>query len=87
MALQKPITLKNNFGDDVTFSQAYIRVNQLTGDKHQIMIDVSIHKLRDQQIVDSKNYLFTPDLEGKNFIAQAYDFIKTLPEFAGSIDC
>lgn len=34
-----------------------------------------------------KCYDFTPDLSGKNFIAQAYDYLKTLPEFAGAIDC
>ena len=87
MALEKPITLRNNFGDDVTFSQAYIKVNQLTVDKHQIIIDLVVHKFRNQQIVDSKNYLFAPDLDGKNFIAQAYEYLKTLPEFEGAIDC
>jgi len=87
MALEKPVTLRNNFGDDVTFSQAYIKVNQLTGDKHQIIIDVVIHKLRNQQIVNRKNYFFMPDLDGKNFITQAYEYLKTLPEFEGATDC
>jgi hypothetical protein len=32
-------------------------------------------------------YSFAPDLNGKNFIAQAYEHLKTLPEFAGATDC
>jgi hypothetical protein len=31
--------------------------------------------------------MFTHNLAGKNFIAQAYDHMKTLPEFAGATDC
>jgi len=27
------------------------------------------------------------DINGKNPIAQAYDHAKTLPEFAGAVDC
>ncbi len=87
MALKKQITLKNNFGDDVTFNEAYVKVENLIGNKSQLRIDVSILKRQNEQVVDRKNYLFTPDLNGKNFIAQAYDYMKTLPEWSGAIDC
>jgi hypothetical protein len=87
MALKKQITLKNNFGDDVTFNEAYIKVENLIGNKSQLRFDVSIHKKQNEQIVDRKSYFFTPDLDGKNFIAQAYDHLKTLEEFAGTMDC
>jgi hypothetical protein len=87
MALKKQITLKSNFGDDVTFNEAYIKVETLIGDKTQMRIDVSVYKKQGEQIVDRKNYFFVPDLSGKNFIAQAYDHVKTLPEFAGYMDC
>lgn len=87
MALKKQITLKNNFGDDATFNEAYVKVENLIGNKLQLRIDVSVHKSQNEQVVDRKNYLFTPDLAGKNFIAQAYDYIKTLPEWAGATDC
>ena len=87
MALKKQITLKSNFGDDVTFNEAYIKVETLIGNKTQIRIDVSVHKKQGEQIVDRKNYFFAPNLDGNNFIAQAYEHIKTLPEFAGYMDC
>jgi hypothetical protein len=87
MALKKQITLKSNFGDDVTFNEAYIKVEVLIGDKSQLRIDVSVHKKQNEQVVDRKNYFFTPDLDGKNFIAQAYDHLKTLEEFSNAVDC
>lgn len=87
MALSKQITLTSNFGDDVVFNNAYIKIDNLMGDKTQMRIDVAIHKKQGEQVVGRKNYLFTPDLNGKNFIAQAYDYIKTQPEFAGAADC
>jgi hypothetical protein len=31
--------------------------------------------------------MFFPSLEGNNFIAQAYEHLKTLPEFEGAEDC
>jgi hypothetical protein len=87
MALKKQITLVSNFGDNVLFNEAYIKVENLTGNKSYIRIDVSIQKKVDEQIVDRRNFTFTPDLGGKNFISQAYDHLKTLAEFSGAIDC
>lgn len=87
MALKKQITLKSNFGDDVTFNEAYIKVETLIGNKSQLRIDVSVHKKQNEQVVDRKNYFFTPDLDGKNFVAQAYDHLKTLEEFSNAVDC
>ena len=87
MALKKQITLKSNFGDDVTFSEAYIKVENMMGNKSQMRVDVSILKEVNGIVLERKIYLITPDLGGKNFIAQAYDYMKTLPEFAGSVDC
>ena len=87
MALKKTTTLKNNFGDDVTFIDAYIKIEKLAGNKEQIGINVSFYRKLNEQIIDNKNYLFTPLLEGKNFIAQAYEHLKTLPDFAGAVDC
>jgi hypothetical protein len=87
MALRKQITLKNNFGDNVTFNEAYIKVEALIGDKTQMRVDVAVHKKQGEQVVDRKNYFFTPNLDGSNFIAQAYDYIKFQPDFTGAVDC
>ena len=87
MALKKQITLKSNFGDDVVFDNAYIKVENMMGNKTQMRVDVSILKEANGIVLERKLYLITPDLGGKNFIAQAYDYMKTLPEFAGASDC
>ena len=87
MALKKQITLKSNFGDEVTFNNAYIKVQNMMGNKTQMRVDVSVLKDVNGIVLERKIYLITPDLGGKNFIAQAYDYMKTLPEWAGATDC
>jgi hypothetical protein len=87
MALKKQITLQSNFGDEVVFNDAYIRVDNIAGNKLQLLVDVSVYKKQNDIVVDRKNYLFTPDLNGNNFISQAYNYLKTLPEFEGATDC
>jgi hypothetical protein len=34
-----------------------------------------------------KQFVFAPNLDGPNFIKQAYEHLKTLPEFDGAVDC
>lgn len=87
MALKKQITLKSNFGDDVFFNNPYVKVNALHGNKNSLRIDVNVHKTEGGVILDQHQFYFSPMLDGKNFIAQAYDYLKTLPEFAGATDC
>jgi hypothetical protein len=60
-----------------------------TGDKTKITFDVVCFNKTDDSIVAAlkKQYSFVPNLNGANFIAQAYAHLKTLPEFAGAIDC
>ena len=87
MALKKHMTLKSNFGDDVSFNDAYIKIENVTGNKLQIRADVSIHKKVDGQIIERTYYTFVPSMDGENFIKQAYEYLKTLPEFAGATDC
>ena len=87
MALTKQITLVSNFGDSVSFDKTYIKVDSLVGNKEQMRVYVSTYKKQNEQLISRKNYSFTPDLTGKNFIAQAYDYIKTLPDFSGATDC
>ena len=41
----------------------------------------------DGEIVDGFQIKFVPDLDGPNFIAQAYAHFKALPQLAGAINC
>lgn len=87
MALKKQVTLKSNFGDDVVFNDAYIKIIALSGDKESMRIEVGTHKNADSLALYCRQYYFVPDLSGNNFIAQGYAHLKTMSEFAGATDC
>jgi hypothetical protein len=87
MAISKTLKLKDNFGVEVTFENAYVKVVHINGSKEILHAHVCIHNKKDGAQIESKSFAFPLFLDGKNFIAQAYDHIKTLPEFAGASDC
>jgi hypothetical protein len=86
MALQKNLTLENNFDEQSMFPNAYIKVQSVSGNKERMTAVVVMHKEKDGFCLRSKSYNFVPDLSS-NFIAQAYNHLKTLPEFSGAMDC
>jgi hypothetical protein len=87
MALKKTVILKNNFGEDSVFANAYIRVMQVIGTKRSCSASVQICKSSDGAVLQTSEYSFGVDLEGGNFIKQSYEYLKTLPDFADAIDC
>lgn len=87
MALQKSITLKTNFDTDIAFPTAYIKVRSVNMSKEFAQMNVDFHSDANGKVVNMKQYDFVATLEGNNPIKQAYLHLKTLPEFAGSVDC
>lgn len=87
MAIKKSITLESNFGDLVVFTDAYIKVVNLGGNKENLSADYAVLKEKDGRFLKAGSVSFAPVLEGDNFIAQAYEQLKTLPEFADAVDC
>jgi len=87
MALSKTVVFKNNFQEDSTFHNAYIKVESINGNKNRITAKVVWRKQKDTDALATENFAFAPVIDGKNFIAQAYEHLKTLPEFAGATDC
>lgn len=66
-------------------SDQYIRIDKIEGDKNQLRATYSVKMA---YYPDSHGYFaFVPDMNGPNFIKQAYEHLKTLPEFADSEDC
>lgn len=63
---------------------AYIKVEIVTASKESANVSVSFTD-NDKSIL--KFYEFTPGLNGSNFIKQAYEHLKTLPEFKDAEDC
>lgn len=86
MALKKTIKLTDNFDEEIAFADAYIKVSRIEGNKSILNIFVSVFKSDATKHLYTKPYQLVPSLSGDNFIAQAYAHLKTLPEFAGSVD-
>jgi len=86
MALQKAIQFKTIYGD-ITVSGVYIKVDQITASKESGSATLRYFKGKEGALLNESRVDFPVDIEGKNFIAQAYDHIKTLSEFTDAVDC
>ena len=63
---------------------AYVKVETVSGTKSEVSANVSFSDGMKKFI---KTYNFAVDLDGENYIAQAYKYLKTLPEFEDATDC
>lgn len=89
MALQKKIELSNG----ITLENAYIRVDAVMGSKFGMSFNVDTYMSETayknkKGYMERKAYSFVPsvDEDSKNFIAQAYKYLKTLDEFSDAKD-
>jgi hypothetical protein len=90
MALTKAFTKTQEKLDGfLELKNAYWRVDNVFATKEHASCTVSVNRNDENYFVPVavKQYNFTPKLIDKNFIAQAYDHLKTLPEFADAKDC
>lgn len=71
----------------VTTPPLYIKVESVSGSKEKMQVFVSFTDQTKGQKMFEKQFTFAPSMDAGNFIAQAYAHLKTLPEFAGAIDC
>jgi hypothetical protein len=81
---------------DVTIADCYWKIeldSGLNGGKERINVRMNCFKTKEIADTNRNKYSdidfnFTPDLnlEAENFIAQAYAYAKTLPQFAGALD-
>jgi hypothetical protein len=96
MALSKKITIQGTqyietptgklpVGETSIEVDAYIRVNNVIAKKPLSFIDV---ETKTGDVGRMETYSFEADLSdgAKNHIKQAYEHLKTLPEFAGAAD-
>lgn len=86
MALKKDAVFeRNGFEGQLVAKDAYWKINHLHGGKESMSVEICATVNGEQ--IERFVSLFNPDLAGKNFIAQAYEHLKTLPEFSGATDC
>ena len=86
MALQKT-HIVNFHGKDVVFQNCYFKVSHLVGSKSSLAVSVDAMSSKDGSTISRTEFRFLPSMSSGNFIAQAYNHLKTLPEFAGATDC
>jgi hypothetical protein len=86
MALQKDIIKTQvGFTGSLVANDVYFKVASVSGGKEAMQ--ALVIGICGGSPICNESYSFTPDLSGANFIAQAYQYLKTLPEFAGATDC
>jgi hypothetical protein len=67
---------------------AYLRVEKVyLNEKKNIAFQVKAYKSKELPPFDERHYGCAYDINGENPIKQAYLHLKTLPEFAGAVDC
>jgi len=88
MAISATVSLENNFQEQSTFTNAYIRVEQVIATRIGSTADVIVFREKNGQQLIRKNYDFSAELQpGENHLRQAYEYLKTLPEFSDAEDC
>lgn len=89
MALKTNIDLVNNFGQISSFKNCYCKVTQILGDKATINFKVVVMNEDKNFVYQEEAFGFNPSVDenAKNFIAQAYEHLKTLPNFSKAQDC
>ncbi len=84
MALKGTTTTKG-----VTVTDAYLKVDKIAGNKTEVRAHWVIMANSDSLMsIPGGMVQFTPDIASgaDNFLAQAYNHMKTLPEFEGATD-
>lgn len=87
MALSKTVQLQNNFGELSTFEDAYIRVDRIEIARTACNAVVNTYAKKDGVILSSQIFALSVDPSGVSHVKQAYEHLKTLPEFEGAVDC
>lgn len=87
MALSQTVQLTDNFGEVITFEDAYVKVTHVSSTKDFAVATYKFFKTQLGKELEERIIQFTLDLEGSNPIKQAYLHLKTLPEFADAVDC
>ena len=82
MELQKTINFKG-----ITVGDAYLKIQAFSGSKELLKFELSTHSQAGEQALTVSNFEMPYSIEGANPIKQAYDYLKSLPEFAGAVDC
>lgn len=82
MAISKSIVVRG-----VSIPNAYIRIGQFAGDKSLVGYEVQFCAANGAPVFDTQRHTFAYQADGAPLLVQAYAHLKSLPEFAGAVDC
>jgi hypothetical protein len=85
LIIQTPLGDIENGTRTISFP-AYIKVINISGDKEQITASVNF-KSDNYSLFKQYNLPVSVTNGSENFIAQVYEYLKTLSEFDGAADC
>jgi galactose mutarotase-like enzyme len=85
MAIQKSVTTQHG----LVANNAYHKVENVTiRNKTQMEFNVKVFSSKEQSLpFEMLAFSCAYDMQGDNPLRQAYTYVKTLPDFAGSTDC
>jgi hypothetical protein len=79
--------LSSKEGQPVLYPSAYHRVERVVGGKSSQTAVVATYTAKGEKQIMLREFAGLPvDTQGGNNIAQAYEALKQLPEFAGAVD-
>ena len=77
---------KNTEYKSVTIESAYFRVSSVTAQKDTMTFGLGLHATETSEMISHETYSCAYDIDGENPIKQAYEHLKTLPEFSDAED-
>ena len=86
MALSYTLKALTPYGE-VQVPDCYLRAANVTIAKTEAEVRVVFLRSSEGGQMQEARYVFPYDLAGDNPIKQAYEHLKTLPEFADAVDC
>jgi len=67
--------------------EGYYQVHSFKGSKKELSFVVIMKAERNTSRLQTQEYSTNFDINGENPIKQAYEYLKTLPEFKDAVDC
>jgi hypothetical protein len=72
---------------DFSLPNAYLKVSTYTGNKYVLSFNLDVKATQESNPLTTKIYSCQYNFDGSNPIKQAYEHLKSLPEFADAVDC
>lgn len=83
MALKKTIETIQG----LSVNDAYIRIEDVNLNKNEMTFNVKTYVDVDKPCLSEEFFKSVYNIDGNNPIKQGYEYLKTLPEFSGAVDC